>query len=130
MRSASVALQWSSEDILVLTKQPPECRCRGRVLPSLVGDIRDFSTPSNWTVIEEKARDEASSTRLKSDHQNCPVQRAKAFTGIYTVVAVEHVSNKDKKPGNNQGCALINMHKHTESLSACHSTEGHVHKSI
>lgn len=48
-------LQWSSEVILVLTRQPLECRCSGRVFPSLVGDIRDFSTPSNWTVIKENA---------------------------------------------------------------------------
>lgn len=53
MRSASEGLQCSSDDILVLTKQPLECRCSGRALPSLVGDIRDFSTPSNWTVIKE-----------------------------------------------------------------------------
>lgn len=54
MRSASEGLQWSSEDILVLTKQPLECRCSGRVFPSFVGDIRDLSTPSNWTVIKER----------------------------------------------------------------------------
>lgn len=47
MRSPREELQWSSDVILVLTRQPLECRCRGRVFPSFVGDIRDFSTPSN-----------------------------------------------------------------------------------
>lgn len=48
--SAREELLWSSEVILVLTRQPLEWRCRGRVFPSFVGDIRDLSTPSNWTV--------------------------------------------------------------------------------
>lgn len=39
IRSPSEELQWSSEVILVLTRQPLECRCSGRVFPSLVGDL-------------------------------------------------------------------------------------------
>lgn len=76
MRSASEGLQWSSEDILVLTKQPPECRCSGRAFPSLVGDIRDLSTPSNWTVIKERQEmkrlllQHAAHTQLKNIYQH------------------------------------------------------------
>lgn len=60
IRSPREELQWSSEVILVLTRQPLECRCSGRVFPSLVGDIRDFSTPSNWTVIRENTAENIS----------------------------------------------------------------------
>lgn len=53
IRSPREEPQWSSDVILVLTRQPLECRCNGRPLPSLVGDMRGFSTPSNWTAVEE-----------------------------------------------------------------------------
>jgi hypothetical protein len=53
MRSPRAALQWSREVILVLTRQQLEWMRGGRPpLSSLVGDILDFSAPSNWTVNE------------------------------------------------------------------------------
>lgn len=64
IRSPREELQWSTEVILVLTKQPLECRCNGRAFPSLVGDIRDFSTPSNWTVMRVNSTEATFDSRI------------------------------------------------------------------
>lgn len=119
--AAGVSLQWPRFPIL------------GRWHSRLVHTIK-------LDCDQRKARNEAFATqtcctRLKNIYQQHTgwynVQKPLCLTDICTVV-VKHESSLKKQKTNsaNQGCVLTNMHKHTGSLSACHSTEGHVHKSI